>query len=775
MINFFLTTKTGRWLSSPLAILSIVLLGLWVAVHIAFRNTFIFHDAWQHIFPISYSAARHSNCGSLATWMSTVDSGSPFVLYVISFSMTQILRLPFLHLMGCFSPDIIPSLFIQKIQIFLTYLAFSGGMYVLGRVLFQRHLSAVYLFAATLYAGFCMNALHSDQIISLIFWLPWAVSCAVLFHRNRYNSKGAWYLNGAVFFYSLAVLDEYPHILLLIASIGIGMYILLFRKDCLLFAKYNAFKLWPAVVAIGVLGVQLWIIQDTVADYIPSQRPSLAIDPKAFSTSNFAQPTALISSFLPLGMLVGTEALEKGFTNWMPALSWLAFNYKLDTLLFNLGFIPVVFALAFVIRPEYKKLRIFWTGFALATFFLASQQSNLYRLLFYLPTLNLFRAYYHFINFSVFAVLVMSGYGMDAFLTLGLNERKRMLMRSLMIAGGLAFVAIVFVFLMLSYSHSLPMPLKQIYRYLTVDILFILLGMVILWLCSHSLKPHVCGMVIIAIFTVTKMVDFVGTYELVGTSIDKVISRFNLDKDDLTPMPEAVATSPDLFRRKECTVFAQCYLSSRDTVSLQPVGHLQGTFFRSKEEAIYQSGLAESAVKALSGITHPVFWLSEQVAPYSDKQELVTRLNANRDHINQYLSSVVHVHKNDLSIIGSVDQLGAGRAELTYLERDKDVIRLSYQTEKQVFLNAAITYNAHWTAMVNDVPVSLVRGNFNGLALRLPPGAGTVEIRYNSWKDDFLFNSRYLSMFAALFIIGIVIKAIPPRKDKDVEDNNIQK
>ena len=239
-------------------------------------------------------------------------------------------------------------------------------------------------------------------------------------------------------------------------------------------------------------------------------------------------------------------------------------------------------------------------------------------------------------------------------------------------------------------------------------------------------------------------------------------------------MPEAVATSPDLFRRKECGICPVLSVIARYSVSSASWPPARD-FFRSKEEAIYQSGLAESAVKALSGITHPVFWLSEQVAPYSDKQELVTRLNANRDHINQYLSSVVHVHKNDLSIIGSVDQLGAGRAELTYLERDKDVIRLSYQTEKQVFLNAAITYNAHWTAMVNDVPVSLVRGNFNGLALRLPPGAGTVEIRYNSWKDDFLFNSRYLSMFAALFIIGIVIKAIPPRKDKDVEDNNIQK
>lgn len=769
-----MTEIHGR-LWSPLAILSVILIGLWLVVHIIFSKTFIFHDSWQHIFPISYGAARHSDFEGLARWMGTVDSGSPLVIYVISFSLTQILRLPFLHLMGLFSPDITSSIFIQKIQIFLTYLTFSGGMYMLGRVLFQKHLSSVYLFAATLYAGFCMNALHSDQIISLIFWLPWAVACAVLFHHNRFGSKGVWYLNGAVFFYSLAVLDEYPHILLLVASIGIGMYILLFRKDCLLFVKYTAFKLWPAIVVIVVLGAQLWIIQNTVADYIPSQRPSLAIDPKAFSTSNFAQPTALISSFLPLGMLAGTEALEKGFTSWMPGLSWLAFNYKLDTLLFNLGFIPVVFALAFVIRPQYKKLRIFWTGFALATFFLASQQSSLYRLLFHLPTLNLFRAYYHFINFFVFAVLVMSGYGMDAYLTIGLNERKRMLRRSLMIAGGLVFVAIVFVLLMLSYAHSPSMPLKQIYRYLTVDILFIMLGMVILWLGSNSLKPHVCGMVIVAVFAVTKMSDFVGTYELVGTPIDKVISRFNLDKDDLIPLPAAIATSPDLFRRKECTVFAQCYLSLRDTVSLQPIGHLEGTFFRSKEEAIYQSGLAESAVKALSGITHPVFWLSEQVAPYSDKHELVMRLNENKDHISQYLSSMVHVYKNDLGLISSTDALDSGKAELTYLERGKDVMRLQYRAEKQVFLNAALTYNAHWTAAVNGVPVPLVRGNFNGLALRLPSGAGTVEIRYSSWKDDFLFNSRYLSMIAALLIIGIVIKTIPPRKAKDVEDNNTKK
>jgi len=754
----------------------ILLIGAWFVVHLVFRNTFIFHDSWQHIFPISYSAARHSNCGSLAAWMGTVDSGSPFVIYVISFSITQIMRLPFLHWMGCVGPDIVSAIFIQKIQIFLTFFAFSGGMYALGRILFQRHLSALYLFVATLYSGLCMNALHSDQIISLIFWLPWAVACAVLFHRHRYNSRGAWYLNGAVFLYSLTILDEYPHIVSLVALVGVGIYTLLFRKDCLTFVKRNVFRLWPSIVTIVVLGIQLWIIQDTVADYTPSQRPALAVDPRAFSTSSFAQPTSFIGSVLPLGLLAGTEVLEKGLTNLLPGISWLAFNYKIDALLFTLGFIPIVFALAFVIGSGHRKLRIFWTSFAFVIILLASRQSGLYRLLFYLPTLNLFRSYYHFIEFALFAILVMSGYGIDASLALELNERKHLMKRSLIIVTGLILLAIIFVSLMSFYSHA-PLPLlRQIYKYITLDVLLILVGIGVVLLYGRSLEPYRWGLVIVVAITINGIINFVGVYELAGIPILKVVNKFNLDKDDLIPLPETVASSPNLFRRKECTVFAQCYLSLRDTVSLQPVGHLEGTFFRSKEEALYQSGLTEPAVKALSGITHPVFWLSEEVAPYNDKQELVSIFNENEDQISQYLSKVVHVNNNDMKLIGNEDKSQAGRAELTHLERNKDVIRLAYSAKKTVFLNAAVTYDKYWVATVNALPVPLVRGNFNGLALRLPPGAGTVELRYDSWKNSFFFSSRYLFLIVALFIVGIITNAVRSHGNTNGTKNyNIQK
>ena len=127
------------------------------------------------------------------------------------------------------------------------------------------------------------------------------------------------------FLYSLAVLDEYPHILLLIASIGIGMYILLFRKDCLLFAKYNAFKLWPAVVAIGVLGVQLWIIQDTVADYIPSQRPSLAIDPRHLAPRTSHSPLRSSVHFCRLGCLSAQKRWKKALqTGCLLCPGWLS-------------------------------------------------------------------------------------------------------------------------------------------------------------------------------------------------------------------------------------------------------------------------------------------------------------------------------------------------------------------------------------------------------------------------------------------------------------------
>ena len=70
----------------------------------------------------------------------------------------------------------------------------------------------------------------------------------------------------------------------------------------------------------------------------------------------------------------------------------------------------------------------------------------------------MFRAYLHLLFFSVFAVLVMSGYGMDALLTLPPAERRRLAARALAVTGGLAAIA----GLVLAWMYSLPAPSEML-------------------------------------------------------------------------------------------------------------------------------------------------------------------------------------------------------------------------------------------------------------------------------------------------------------------------
>ena len=63
------------------------------------------------------------------------------------------------------------------------------------------------------------------------------------------------------------------------------------------------------------------------------------------------------------------------------------------------------------------------------------QDTRIYRLLFHLPFFNLFRSYLLLLLFGIFAVLVMSGYGMDALLTLAPAERRRLLCQASLVRG----------------------------------------------------------------------------------------------------------------------------------------------------------------------------------------------------------------------------------------------------------------------------------------------------------------------------------------------------
>src|SRR2546428_1957516 len=190
-----------------------LIVGLWLGLQTAFYRTFIYHDAWKNGFPVLLSVGRQTTCGGLPLWLGRVDTGSPLVIYTITFSnLTHLLRIPVLWLIGCLDLGLVPAMYLTKAQIIAGHVALSGAMFVLGCVLFERRLAAIYLFVATLYAGLFLQAMHSDQFLWDPFWIPWAIACAVLAHRRRAESAGAWYLNGVVLFLSLAALEHYPHV-----------------------------------------------------------------------------------------------------------------------------------------------------------------------------------------------------------------------------------------------------------------------------------------------------------------------------------------------------------------------------------------------------------------------------------------------------------------------------------------------------------------------------------------------------------------------------------
>src|SRR5258708_23264299 len=100
-------------------------LALWVLLQLVYRDTFIYHDAWRAGFPLLFKFGRRGSCAGLASWIGQVDTGSPMVLYVTSFSLTHLFRLPALYLTGCLQPGLIPAMYLTKAQIIVSYLAFA--------------------------------------------------------------------------------------------------------------------------------------------------------------------------------------------------------------------------------------------------------------------------------------------------------------------------------------------------------------------------------------------------------------------------------------------------------------------------------------------------------------------------------------------------------------------------------------------------------------------------------------------------------------------------
>ena len=703
-----------------------------------------------------------SGCGDLPRWNGTVDSGWPVIIETVSSATTNAFRVPALFLNGCLNLDVVPALFLYKAEILGMWLVLAAGMYVLGRTLFKHRLAATFLFAAVLFASMGLDDLDSDQDAVILFWLPWILVSAVQAHRNRSNFRGALYFNATILFLCLQAFDHYPHFPLVNASVGAGLYVLLFPRACWEFIRRQALWLWPAAIPLLITGAQMLIFKNAIVGYIPSQRGDLIIDLSQNGDTGWVQPAVLLTSLLPLGTLGGFDSLAASMQQWLEAHGdhgRSMFVFRPNSLIYYMGFIPTVFCAAFVLRPGAWRVRLWWLGFTTIIFAISLQESQLSFWMFHhLPYFDVFRTYSLFGLFPVFCVLIMGGYGVDAFLSLEPAARRRFLLRALTVVGIGTTLAGLYVLALLRWRPAGEQVMDQILGGLACDILIALSGGLALWFASRSTTPRSWVVGLTALMVVTAVGYDQVVYRFLGEPLNAVLNNYDLHDTDRVKLAPEVASDPNAYHRDQCNAFGQCYLSQRDSVSLRRDD--QGTFLRSANEAVFQDGLATDVVRALSGITHPVFWVTPTLKPYSSRQDLTNDLNGHTQDIGTYLNQVTSVPAAELTLLPQTSTDLASDARLVSLSRGKDVIHLTYTSTAPAYLNAAIIHDSAWTATINGQSAPVLDSNYGGLLVPLPPGGGDVVLAYRSWSADFFFDSRYvLAILGVGVAIGIAARA----------------
>jgi hypothetical protein len=277
---------------------------------------------------------------------------------------------------------------------------------------------------------------------------------------------------------------------------------------------------------------------------------------------------------------------------------------------------------------------------------------------------------------------------------------------------------------------------------LAFDAGIVVFGCLAIWFACRSTAAHLSVLVLAAALVISQVVYTQQVYRLLGIRLADVLDSYGLDSLDATRLAPEIADDPNAFERKECTQFGECYLSERDSVSLRRDG--QGTFLRSASEPAVQDGLAKDAIKALSGITHPVFWLSARVQPYQGIDELLRTLNAHTGDIQRFLASVALVRHFEVPPEGFPAAPDDNDARLTTLSRAKDSVHLTYASSSPSYLNAAINHAPGWTAVVNGQPVKILDTEYGGLLVPLPSGGGDIELTYRPPEMDYFFYSRYV-------------------------------
>jgi hypothetical protein len=354
---------------------------------------------------------------------------------------------------------------------------------------------------------------------------------------------------------------------------------------------------------------------------------------------------------------------------------------------------------------------------------------------------------------------------MDAYLRETPGERRRLLHTSL---GAVLFAAAAsaaaLAWLVTGVGSAVAL---RTLRYLAFDGLLIAAGAGVVAYAGRARTVERGAMALIMMVALSGAVFVAAVAGMVGISRGALVARYELDDADRAPRTVTGWRDPATFTRKECHVYAQCYASQRDTVSLRR--DLEGTFLRHRNEAVFQDGLAPPIVRALSALTHPVVWLSRSVTTYTTPAELTERLNRHAEDIARHLADTVYVSADAATTLRAVGNASGAEGEraVTAVRPDQDSLRVRYRAAAPAFLNAAVSYDRSWRATVNRATVAVVRGNFNGLVVAVPAGEGEVVLSYRSPAADAFFYTRYGALMAGAVVMAWL--ATDRRRRPDVE------
>ena len=756
---------TGGLVTRPWVLL-IGLLAAWLTLHLAFAQYFIFHDSWKHGFPLIFAIAKQSHCGALTSWFGLIDNGSPTLIYLISLGLTQVLLVPFVYLLGCVHPDVTTAMYAYKAQIYLAYLAFGFGMFVLGRVLFRHALSSAYLLAITLFAGMCLDNAHSSQIVNIVFWSPWILSFLVLALREPGGERYFLYLNAAGLLVCAQLLDQYPHFIALVGLVSGLLFYLLGPRSSLNPVIASPRRLIPVAIALVVTTIQLFIIRGAILDYAPSLRTELAVTPSEFGEMGFLQPSAFIGILFPISFLGGFEVFADGTAAIVaklvhPGPRW--FIFRLDALLLGVGIVPVLFALAFLFSNADRRLRIGLGSFVGIICVIALQPTRIYYLLFQLPFFDVFRSYFLFTIFAVFGLLLTSAFGVDRLITCDASERRSAVKRALRVLIGFAALAAVALIIMFVAGPKTVAEARRIQLLVFVDVVFLALSFTAFRAFGIAPDPARALIGILVLTVGIQCVVSAAAYFQVGLRSAQMIERFGLDPEDLRDPPSLGPEARlEEFRRKQCFRFSQCYLSSQPTVSLNT--DLNGTFLRHRDEPVFlRKDVGESIVKGLTGLSRPVAWLSETTAPVPDRSTAVSVLRMNSANLDEYLKARVVVYgrwrRPELPAPPSERHLELRRWEAEQMS-------FVYSSDVPLRLVVATNYDRHWRAMVGGKAVPLERANLGNLSISVPSGRGQlVQLQYRNLSSEVVIYSRLgLVGLAALVALWLAVLTLSRRR-----------